>query len=102
VLLGNKILYVNSKKWTPVVVDGLFLHFTWFPGHAQRISKTQNSMNGNGEVFVTKLTPDGSGIVYSYQFWLNKLNQFDGDFRRAEMVKAFITSIEYRVRFALQ
>ena len=42
--------------------------------------------------------PDTAG----YQFWLNKLNQFDGDFRRAEMVKAFITSGEYRVRFALQ
>jgi Calx-beta domain/Domain of unknown function (DUF4214) len=34
-----------------------------------------------------------------YQFWLNKLNQFQVDFRRAEMVKAFITSIEYRSRF---
>ncbi|HWS90899.1 MAG TPA: S8 family serine peptidase [Pyrinomonadaceae bacterium] len=34
-----------------------------------------------------------------YNFWLNKLNQFNGDFRAAEMVKAFITSIEYRSRF---
>lgn len=34
-----------------------------------------------------------------YQYWLNKLNQFGGDFRRAEMVKAFITSNEYRLRF---
>jgi len=34
-----------------------------------------------------------------YQFWLAKLNQFNGDFRRAEMVKAFITSTEYRSRF---
>lgn len=34
-----------------------------------------------------------------YNFWLNKLNQFSGDFRRAEMVKAFIRSGEYRVRF---
>jgi hypothetical protein len=39
--------------------------------------------------------PDPSG----YQFWLNKLDQSNGDFRRAEMVKAFITSIEYRSRF---
>jgi hypothetical protein len=39
--------------------------------------------------------PDPSG----YQFWLTKLNQFNGDFRRAEMVKAFITSTEYRSRF---
>ncbi len=34
-----------------------------------------------------------------YDFWLNKLNQFNGDFRAAEMVKAFITSAEYRRRF---
>jgi hypothetical protein len=39
--------------------------------------------------------PDPSG----YQFWLTKLNQFNGDFTRAEMVKAFITSTEYRSRF---
>ena len=34
-----------------------------------------------------------------FNFWLNKLNQFNGDFRRAEMVKAFINSSEYRRRF---
>ncbi len=34
-----------------------------------------------------------------YNFWLTKLNQFNGDFRRAEMVKAFISSTEYRQRF---
>lgn len=34
-----------------------------------------------------------------YQFWLRKLNAFGGDFLRAEMVKAFITSGEYRSRF---
>ena len=33
-----------------------------------------------------------------YDFWLQKLNQFGGDFRTAEMVKAFITSLEYRAR----
>ena len=33
-----------------------------------------------------------------YDFWLAKLEQF-GDFRRAEMVKAFISSAEYRRRF---
>src|SRR5205823_2033001 len=31
-----------------------------------------------------------------YEFWLNKLNQFNGNFVAAEMVKAFITSTEYR------
>jgi hypothetical protein len=34
-----------------------------------------------------------------FNFWLNKLNQFNGDYRRAEMVRAFITSGEYRRRF---
>jgi hypothetical protein len=32
-------------------------------------------------------------------FWLNKLNQFNGNFVNAEMVKAFITSNEYIERF---
>jgi len=41
--------------------------------------------------------PDGN--FDGYKFWLDKLNSFDGDFVRAEMVKAFITSIEYRQRF---
>ena len=34
-----------------------------------------------------------------YNFWLNKLNQFGGNFVQAEMVRAFISSIEYRRRF---
>jgi hypothetical protein len=34
-----------------------------------------------------------------YDFWLSKLEDFGGDFRRAEMVKAFIASDEYRQRF---
>jgi glucose/arabinose dehydrogenase len=36
-----------------------------------------------------------------YDFWLSKLEQFGGDFRRAEMVRAFISSTEYRQRFGL-
>jgi hypothetical protein len=34
-----------------------------------------------------------------YNFWLNKLNAFNGDYQAAEMVKAFILSSEYRQRF---
>jgi RHS repeat-associated protein len=34
-----------------------------------------------------------------YDFWLSKLNLFNGDFVQAEMVKAFISSTEYRGRF---
>ncbi len=39
--------------------------------------------------------PDEEG----YNFWLGKLNQFNGNYVAAEMVKAFITSAEYRARF---
>ena len=42
--------------------------------------------------------PDDSG----YQFWLDKLNHFGGNFEKADMVKAFIVSGEYRQRFAPQ
>ena len=34
-----------------------------------------------------------------YDFWLTKLNEFNGNFVNAEMVKAFIVSSEYRLRF---
>jgi hypothetical protein len=39
--------------------------------------------------------PDEDG----YDFWLGKLNTFNGDYVRAEMVKAFLNSSEYRQRF---
>ncbi|MCA1607659.1 MAG: DUF4214 domain-containing protein, partial [Acidobacteria bacterium] len=42
--------------------------------------------------------PDAVG----YQFWLDKLNHFGGNFEQAEMVKAFINSSEYRERFLQQ
>jgi hypothetical protein len=34
-----------------------------------------------------------------FNFWVNKLNLFNGDFLQAEMVKAFLRSSEYRARF---
>jgi parallel beta-helix repeat protein len=34
-----------------------------------------------------------------YNFWLNKLNSFGGDYGNAQMVQAFITAMEYRQRF---
>lgn len=39
--------------------------------------------------------PDTAG----FNFWLGKLNEFNGNFIEAEMVKAFISSSEYRQRF---
>jgi len=41
--------------------------------------------------------PDNN--LAGYNFWLNKLNQFNGNFVSADMVKAFIKSTEYRRRF---
>ncbi|MGH9874164.1 MAG: DUF4214 domain-containing protein [Pyrinomonadaceae bacterium] len=43
--------------------------------------------------------PETTLDFQGYNFWLNKLNQFNGNFVNAEMVKAFITSGEYRQRF---
>jgi hypothetical protein len=43
---------------------------------------------------------DSPDADYSgYDFWLAKLNAFNGDYQKAEMVKAFITSSEYLRRF---
>ena len=42
-------------------------------------------------------TPDSD--YTGYDFWLTKLNDFNGNFVNAEMVKAFILSGEYRHRF---
>jgi endonuclease G len=69
----------------------------------QKIAEDERFMNAKrNEVFVMmeyfgylRRDPDLSG----YQFWLNKLNQFGGNFEQAEMVKAFINSGEYRARF---
>jgi uncharacterized protein (TIGR03118 family) len=41
----------------------------------------------------TRDDPDG------FNFWLSKLNSFNGDYIASEMVKAFIASLEYRQRF---
>jgi uncharacterized repeat protein (TIGR01451 family) len=43
--------------------------------------------------------PEPSLNFDGYNFWLNKLNQFNGDFVKADMVKAFLASSEYRNRF---
>ena len=41
--------------------------------------------------------PDNN--LNGFNFWLDKLNQFNGNFVNADMVKAFIKSTEYRGRF---
>ena len=44
--------------------------------------------------------PPEAGLDFAgYNFWLNKLNSFNGNYIEAEMVRAFITSQEYEQRF---
>jgi hypothetical protein len=43
--------------------------------------------------------PEPTLDYQGYTFWLTKLNQFNGNYIAAEMVKAFISSSEYRQRF---
>jgi uncharacterized protein (TIGR03118 family) len=66
---------------------------------AENTAFAQNEMN---KAFVTmeyfgylRRDPDTAG----FNFWLGKLNSFNGNFIQAEMVKAFISSSEYRQRF---
>lgn len=50
--------------------------------------------------YLRRNPPDAPDATFAgYDFWLNKLNQFNGNFIQAEMVKAFISSGEYRQRF---
>jgi hypothetical protein len=50
--------------------------------------------------FLRRNPNDLSDTDYTgYDFWLTKLNLFNGNFANADMVKAFITSAEYRQRF---
>ena len=44
--------------------------------------------------------PEATLDYQGYNFWLAKLNQFNGNYVDAEMVKAFLVSGEYRQRFA--
>src|SRR5262245_34677613 len=50
--------------------------------------------------FAPSLSAESGGLRRPrHDFWLTKLNQFGGNYINPEMVKAFITSIEYRQRF---
>jgi hypothetical protein len=46
--------------------------------------------------------PEAGQDYTGYDFWLTKLNQFNGNYLSAEMVKAFLSSNEYRQRFGSQ
>ncbi len=44
-------------------------------------------------------SPEPTLDYTGFDFWLTKLNQFNGNYINAEMVKAFLSSPEYRQRF---
>jgi Calx-beta domain/Fibronectin type III domain len=46
--------------------------------------------------------PENTLDYTGFEFWLNKLNSANGNYINAEMVKAFLSSIEYRQRFGPQ
>lgn len=110
-------------------VDGLYAHAGIVPGAAERqaaIDEFNNPTGARGRAlrrvvdnqtlfarefnrafvlaqyfgYLRRNPNDSPDIDYSgYNFWLGKLNQFDGNFVNAEMVKAFLDSGEYRHRF---
>ena len=86
------------------LVDGLNKHTLTRAQVLRRIAENEQFVSAKrNAAFVMmqyfgylRRDPDAAG----YQFWLNKLNQFGGNFEQAEMVKSFIVSGEYRQRFA--
>jgi hypothetical protein len=71
--------------------------------HQQQVNKAFVLMQYFGYL---RRNPDDVGFdgnpdpnFNGFNFWLSKLNQFNGNFVHAEMVKAFILSIEYGQRF---
>ena len=101
-LLGHSgVRFTTSERevFVSALTDGTLSRATVL----RRIAEDDHFVAANrSETFVMmqyfgylRRDPDESG----YQFWLNKLNKFGGDFERAEMTKAFLDSIEYRARF---
>jgi hypothetical protein len=43
--------------------------------------------------------PEANLDYAGYNFWLTKLNRLNGDYRQAQMVRAFLVAGEYRQRF---
>ena len=54
----------------------------------------QPPQSGIGARRLFREAPDTN--LDGYNFWLDKLNGFGGDYRRAELVKAFLAATEYR------
>lgn len=102
-LVHTRIIWTQGER--DALVDGLASGTLTRAGVLGQIAGDQRFIaTKRNEMFVMMeyfgylhRDPDASG----YRFWLNKLNQFGGDYQKAEMVKAFIVSGEYRRRFGL-
>jgi hypothetical protein len=100
-LTNTRIIWTQTER--NELVSGLVNHSLSRADVLLRIAQNDRfAAAKHNEMFVMmeyfgylRRDPDEDG----YQFWLNKLNQFDGNFEQAEMVKAFIVSGEYRQRF---
>jgi subtilisin-like proprotein convertase family protein len=101
--LINHTGVVFSQSERDALIDGLVKGTLTRAGALRRIAENQTFVSAKrNAVFVMmeyfgylRRDADASG----FQFWLNKLNQFGGNFEQAEMVKAFLNSGEYRQRF---
>jgi hypothetical protein len=68
--------------------------------HQQELNKAFVLMQYFGYLRRNPYDPPEQTLDYAgYNFWLGKLNEFNGNFVSADMVKAFIVSGEYRHRF---
>ena len=101
-LLGNtRVSFTDDER--AALVGGLNNATLTRAQVLQRVAQNEHFVSAKfNEAFVRmqyfgylRRDPDDSG----FHFWLNKLNEFDGNFERAEMVKAFLVSGEYRDRF---
>ena len=98
---------------SPVDLNGWELHVATLEGNVTRVVSAPIFSGAGGTLapgrhLLLRLAGDGAGgeplpapdaNFDGYDFWLAKLNQHNGNFVRAEMVRAFIESIEYRQRF---
>ncbi len=76
----------------------VLLRVTGSPDFVAEFNRTFVQMQYNGYLQRNPEEPPDRDFN-GFDFWLDKLNRFDGNFVDAEMVKAFIESIEYRSRF---